>query len=501
MAFCVVQYLLIEGTSGDLRMRFVKLNVSMFAEDYIFKPFCFLIASTLMKWVLAVTVAAVASTTFSYAVPYQPHPAPTTNSGKERNLGFISSIVDVLGDSPEHDNPTNETVTHRDNEAALGPMHFNNVTWISSHNAHANNFAAGDNILKKLSSNQEMSIYKQLKYIGVRGLMLDIECDISDDEIRMVHGVVDFGSLQDLIANEISPFLDEDPEAIITIDLETLGDRELLMQKLRILFAQELSFARRMFKISSEKWANHNQWPTIQEMRDADQRIIILSDSTIVQSEELGIMVRGDIVIENHWLNGLNDCTPRNKLWAPRRIAVANKKWTRLFTMNHFCCGTGMESLESVKPSNNGGGDNGWGVVYPRSQICTTANGHSIKPNYIAVDWCNIGDAFEVAEYLTFGGRLGFGQPCKTGLDCATGACSQKQRCHCQVCDDDPTWPTCSGCDVNELCLTTIEGVNECSSTTGILLNSVSNSGSTHLPDVSISSKLFWVSLLINRRL
>ena len=84
------------------------------------------------------------------------------------------------------------------------------------------------------------------------------------------------------------------------------------MQELRILLQQKDNegFTRRIFKMHDELWSNHTQWPTIQEMRAADQRIIILSDSPIVQSDELGIMLRGDIVMENHWLK-FEKCSPR----------------------------------------------------------------------------------------------------------------------------------------------------------------------------------------------
>ena len=70
-------------------------------------------------------------------------------------------------------------------------------------------------------------------------------------------------------------------------------------------------FNSRIFRMVDERWQNHTEWPTIQEMRDADQRVIILSDNDAVQSEELGIMLRDDIVMENHWAKGLDECSAR----------------------------------------------------------------------------------------------------------------------------------------------------------------------------------------------
>ena len=195
-------------------------------------------------------------------------------------------------------------------ERAISSLHFHEVTWISAHNAGANNFAAGgDNIELKLATNQEYSIYKQLKYVGVRGLMLDIE--YKNEGLMLVHGLVVFSDFESIINHEIIPFLEEDPDAIITIDLETLGDRGMIMKKLRTILANSSGLTSRIFNINDERWDHHQEWPTIQEMRDADQRVIMLSDSSIVKSTDLGIMLRNSIVMENHWLGGFDECRPR----------------------------------------------------------------------------------------------------------------------------------------------------------------------------------------------
>ena len=83
-----------------------------------------------------------------------------------------------------------------------------------------------------MATNQEYSIYKQLKEVGVRGLMLDIQRD-ANGVLILVHGLVQYSRLIDVIRYEIEPFLDEDPRAIVTIDLETLGDRAMLMHDRR----------------------------------------------------------------------------------------------------------------------------------------------------------------------------------------------------------------------------------------------------------------------------
>lgn len=145
--------------------------------------------------------------------------------------------------------------------------------------------------------------------------------------------------------------------------------------------------------------------------------------------------------------------------------------------MNHFCCSTGLESFERIRTDLLGGGDNGWGVLYPRVLECAAANGLNRKPNFIAVDWAHIGDAFEISEYLTIGGQIGgIGERylCHTGLHCATGSCSSDQRCQCQLCDSKKMY--CSGCHAGESCVAIRDGIHECTSNVSQLVRAQMNS-------------------------
>jgi hypothetical protein len=217
--------------------------------------------------------------------------------------------------------------------------------------------------------------------------------------------------------------------------------------------------------VNDELWQNHTEWPTIAQMRAADQRVLILVDNAIVASNNLGLHFRSNVTVENHWRGiRVDSCSPRNGYignqipWSTPYIAGFDKTWTRLFTMNHFCCSTGVESLRHVNPNRIGGGDNGWGILFPRMMLCIAESGLGHKPNFIAVDWVNIGDVHDIVHYMNFGGRLGVGQRCESGLDCATGACSVKKQCHCQLCSSTD----CSGCQDGESCVAIEEGVHVC---------------------------------------
>lgn len=206
---------------------------------------------------------------------------------------------DISYFTPRHDTPVKEIPISSElaqDEHDISQLPFNNVTWVSSHNAVANDFAAGDNVLLQMATNQKYSVYTQLKTLGVRGLMIDLE--YKQDTLQLVHGLLSFGTFEDLINYEIVPFLEENRDAIITIDIETLGNRAAIMRELRLILGNTPALSGRIFRITDERWDNHKEWPTIQEMRDADQRVLILSDSTIVSSNDLGINFRWNLVME-----------------------------------------------------------------------------------------------------------------------------------------------------------------------------------------------------------
>ena len=94
----------------------------------------------------------------------------------------------------------------------------------------------------------------------------------------------------------------------------------------------------------------------------------------------------------------------------------------------------------------------------------------------------NIGDAHEVADYLNFGSRLrlGTGQRCRIGSDCATDSCSDNHRCQCKVCDDTNVDVDCiSGCADGETCIFSIKEQNLCTSNSTEIFAALSSNADT----------------------
>ena len=163
------------------------------------------------------------------------------------------------------------------------------------------------------------------------------------------------------------PFLEEDENAILTLDFETVDGEhaevlEGLQQMLSTLTVNGVPLKDMAFKYDHELWKDHDDWPTIDELRKANQRLVLFVDRSEIINPEYGIMHKRQVVQENFWV-GIDGCSARYEdEWGSKKVSLeGNQSWTRLFFMNHFCCGSGGESYPTVVGEGLlGGGDNGW---------------------------------------------------------------------------------------------------------------------------------------------
>jgi hypothetical protein len=364
-----------------------------------------------------------------------------------------------------------------------GELRFNENTMIMSHNSAANKAAAEGNFFKLFGSDQENSMYEQLTANGVRGLSLDIKLDYSNrSKLRLVHGPIDYDDFETEMQTHLVRFLEEN-DAVVAINFEVVDADQAIISTILAnlkntfsnLYVNGVSLAHMTFKYDSELWANHDEWPTLDEMRSSGQRLFVFHDRYELRSTEYGFMYRDDAMKENFW-EGLDDCTARYQ-WDADKVSFPNSNlsWSRLFFMNHFdsIVGTVGEGLL-------GGGINGWGSLYPRVKQCMESNGF-IKPNFISLDWViQAEEALEVANYLNFGGRIGSGQRCLDDEHCATEACNTMLGlCQCKEClavDSE----SCLGCEAEQYCASVENSLNECFDST----NSATSSSPVKEPTV-----------------
>ena len=294
----------------------------------------------------------------------------------------------------------------------LGNLRLHEATFLTSHNAHAN-LAVAEGVIEPLGTNQEDTILEQLKIDGVRGLMLDILLNEEEGELlRLVHGnsfiMLDYGDMKTSLEENLIPFLEENKDTIISIFLETVNDndyitRDKILVQLKNIFTNlsvdGVPLKHLTFQYDDEKWKEHSDWPTINEMIQSNQRILLFTDRSEHAESEYGFMYREDVLVENNW-EGIEGCRERYK-WGQDKVSLpGNDKWTRLFFMNHFSASSGLDGREETIGDNLiGGGINGLGILYNRIKTCM-ANNNNHKPNFLSLDWVKGGDARAIRDYL-----------------------------------------------------------------------------------------------------
>ena len=251
-----------------------------------------------------------------------------------------------------------------------GELKLHEATFITSHNAHAT-LAVSEGFWEPLGANQDDTILDQLQNDGVRALLLDIElneAEYSDEPLRLTH-TYDYGGFRTAMGTNLVPFLEENEDAIISFFIEANGafsSRSVVLEQLQSIFStltvKGVPLKEMTFKYNDELWANHDDWPTLNEIRESGQRLFFFVDKTQLIDEEFGFMFNQQVLKESDWDQiDIDACDERFQFDADKVSLPDNRKWTRLFFMNHFCCGSGPGSKgDTVGEGLLGGGKNGW---------------------------------------------------------------------------------------------------------------------------------------------
>ena len=222
------------------------------------------------------------------------------------------------------------------------------------------------------SPNQRYAVPTQLRD-GVRGLMLDLHYG-DEGALLLCHGDCAFGS-QPLVEGftELNRFLTAHPREVVTVILESYVSPEDLQQA---LVAAGLA-------VRAYRPVPGQPWPTLGEMIEADTRFVVLSD---VRADLADFPHQGyvwDHAWETHW----HAQRPTDLNCDPNRGDPGHP----LFIFNHFL--TYPVALEHLAESVNHDPD-----LSARVERCAAESGR--RPNFVTVDFYDIGDVLSVVEAL-----------------------------------------------------------------------------------------------------
>ena len=217
-----------------------------------------------------------------------------------------------------------------------------------------------------LFPNQKSNIAEQLNN-GVRALMIDV---YDDNGSTVVYHAYKFLGSQPLSVylNDIKYFLDNNPNEILTIILETYTSSNAIENEinkvglLKYLHTQDVN----------------SLWPKLQTMIDSNKRLVILSDKNDANEKQSWYHYMWNFAVENKYgeINcEFNRGSPENSL----------------FIFNHF-----ITSLTGNKDNANKVNS----FKYLMNHITNCKDLKNKFPNFITVDFYEIGESIDVVSKL-----------------------------------------------------------------------------------------------------
>jgi len=243
---------------------------------------------------------------------------------------------------------------------------YNEVSYLTTHNAFNSN---EDGLL---FPNQTYNITSQLND-GVRGLMIDVYNHFGT--LTAYHSIFALGTipLSDIF-HDIKIFLDNNPNEIITIILECY------------VTANEIESEINQSGLSNYLYSHNSIWPTLQNMINNDNRLVIFSDVDDASISQNWYHYIWDYVVEtNYSVNNINDFTCNFNRGNPSND---------LFILNHFVTDANL-GYGLYNESNN---VNANPFFINRALDCQN---HTNKlPNFVTIDYYELGDGLSVVDEL-----------------------------------------------------------------------------------------------------
>ena len=242
---------------------------------------------------------------------------------------------------------------------------FDEVSYPMTHNAMSNAEDGWD------LPNQNFNIVTQLE-AGIRGMMLDTYEE--DGEIVLCHVLCGLGStpLVDALA-EIRVFLEENPNEVFSIIFESYIENSQTADAMEESGLIDLTYTH----VVGEPW------PTLGELIEADTRVMVFQEKPGDEAYPWLMYFW-----EHAWETPFSFATPEDFSCEPNR----GDPDAPLFLLNHFLTSAVGGSLDFAEMVNYNP------EFLARAERCE-AEGEAL-PNFVAVDFYDIGDLFAVTDAL-----------------------------------------------------------------------------------------------------
>ena len=273
----------------------------------------------------------------------------------------IISILLILVISPQ--------ISHAQCNGSLDlcSKQYNEVAYLTTHNA----FNSDQDGL--FFPNQTYNIASQLND-GVRALMIDVYNDLFGTPV-VYHSIIALGyiPLSDIF-NDIKIFLDNNPNEVITIILECY------------VTANDIEDEINQSGLSNYLYTHNTVWPTLHNMINNDNRLVIFSDVDDASSSQNWYHYVWEYAVETHYSVGnINDFTCDFNRGDPLND---------LFIFNHFV----TDATLGYGLYNESNDVNANPFFINRALNCQTQTNKF--PNFVTVDYYELGDGLAVVDQL-----------------------------------------------------------------------------------------------------
>ncbi|MAW21630.1 MAG: hypothetical protein CMD16_04465 [Flavobacteriales bacterium] len=246
---------------------------------------------------------------------------------------------------------------------------YSEVAYLTTHNA----FNSDQDGL--FFPNQTYNIASQLND-GVRGLMIDVYNDLFGNPVAY-HSIIALGyiPLSDIL-NDIKIFLDNNPNEIVTIILECY------------VTANDIEDEINQSGLANYLYTHNNSlaWPTLQNMIDNDNRLVIFTDEDDANGSQNWYHYIWNHAVETHFsVNTINDFTCDFNRGDPLND---------LFILNHFV----TDATLGYGLYNESNDVNANPFFINRALDCQTQTNKF--PNFVTVDFYELGDGLAVVDQL-----------------------------------------------------------------------------------------------------